>query len=386
MKVFCPEHKKGFFAPRQSPIKCENRGHVLGELNLAGEATAEVELRWQYCCNCEHFCPISSQQENMERCPVCTRRTSTLYICDRCSTISFESDTPLETKNFRLTAEGLPQPYCPGCLQETSGEVREHVCDEMGASFMTALSICPICRERLDIGPTFPSLVAKYLRRTQSANKVTATFDYDTGLFVHVDDGEFVIITNGMSSTEALLPRVERFTDPREFYEIYQDYYHHQSPLRAGELRIHEPALVERTANGWQFQSPGILEVVVDQPKLKQQRKIRAGEVEAPAPAKDVAPQAARPSRKARRPDVVTAPREQAAPPVAMETEKAAGGKVCSDCGSVVEDRYAFCWHCGNPMKSAAAEVQAKPVQPSRRLIIEMDDASTQGGRRVGAR
>ena len=45
MRVFCPEHKRGFFAPRQSPIKCENRGHVLGTLDFEGEpARTLVEL------------------------------------------------------------------------------------------------------------------------------------------------------------------------------------------------------------------------------------------------------------------------------------------------------------------------------------------------------
>src|SRR5215831_13002033 len=103
MKVFCPEHKKGFFAPRQSPIRCENRGHVLGHFDFAGEARPQVELQWQYCCNCEHFSPVSSQL-GVERCPVCTRRTSLLYVCDRCCTISFEAETPLEAKNFTITS------------------------------------------------------------------------------------------------------------------------------------------------------------------------------------------------------------------------------------------------------------------------------------------
>src|SRR5215510_13521259 len=165
MRVFCPEHKRGFFAPRQSPIKCENRGHILGELNFAGETRTEAGLQWQYCCNCEHFCPISADGDSLQRCPVCTRRTSQLFICERCRTISFESNTPLQAKNFTLTAEGLPQPSCPACLQANSGEVREHQCDELGAGFTTALNSCPICRERLDVGPTFPSLVAPYLRR-----------------------------------------------------------------------------------------------------------------------------------------------------------------------------------------------------------------------------
>ena len=45
MRVFCPEHKRGFFAPRQSPIKCENRGHVLGELDFeALEAVAQEPI------------------------------------------------------------------------------------------------------------------------------------------------------------------------------------------------------------------------------------------------------------------------------------------------------------------------------------------------------
>src|SRR6266487_1544341 len=196
MRAFCPEHKRGFFTPRQSPIKCENKGHILGELDFEGEAKAPVELLWQYCCNCEHFCPIDFDRDGLERCPVCSRRSSMLYLCDRCYTISFESNTPLQTKNFTLTSEGTPQPSCPGCLQLASVDLREHACDAVGASFITALNSCPICRERLDVGPCFPSSVADYLRRTKVANKLNATFDYETELFVPVEDGEFVLISN----------------------------------------------------------------------------------------------------------------------------------------------------------------------------------------------
>ena len=119
MKVFCHEHKRGFFAPRQSPIKCENRGHVLGELDFAGqhsEDESSFHFQWEYCCNCEHFSVVNFADNGLQRCPVCTRRSSTLYLCDRCYTISFESNTPLETKNFTLTSEGVPAPCCPGCL------------------------------------------------------------------------------------------------------------------------------------------------------------------------------------------------------------------------------------------------------------------------------
>src|SRR5262245_44926309 len=72
MRVFCHEHKRSFFAPRQSPIKCENRGHVLGELDFAGEGASSFELQWQYCCNCEHFCVLDFEGTGLQRCPVCT--------------------------------------------------------------------------------------------------------------------------------------------------------------------------------------------------------------------------------------------------------------------------------------------------------------------------
>ena len=157
MRVFCPEHKRGFFAPRQSPIKCENRGHVLGTLDFEGESRQPAEIRWQYCCNCEHFCPVDFAQYGLERCPVCTRRSSLLYLCDRCHVISFESNTPLQTKNFTLNADGVPQPSCPGCLHSASADLHEHNCEALDTTFITALNTCPVCEERLDVAPSFPA-------------------------------------------------------------------------------------------------------------------------------------------------------------------------------------------------------------------------------------
>lgn len=373
MRVFCPEHKKGFFAPRQNPIKCENRGHVLGDLNFPGDSGAQVELQWQYCCNCEHFCPISTRGESLQRCPVCTRRASILYICERCLTASFESNTPLNAKNFTLTAEGLPQPSCPGCLQTSSGEVREHFCDEIGSSFTTALTSCPICQERLDVGPSFPSLIEAYLRKTKAANKLTVTFDYDSGLFVPVEDGEFVIVPNEAERNQSfVLPRMTRFSGPREFYEFYQDYYHHRSELRPGALLIVEPALVEAKREGWRFQTPGLLEVVADQPKPA--RKIRPAEIQPPA--EMTAPASPPPPAKTKPADIETFAPEEPAPP-AVEANDQMPGRVCSHCGSVVEDRYSFCWHCGKPMNSGQRRNQVEAANAPRRMVIDMDDAST---------
>ncbi len=248
MRVFCPEHKRGFFSPRQSPIKCENRGHLLGELDFEGQGKHPVEIRWQYCCNCEHFCPVDFDQDGLARCAVCTRRSSQLYLCDKCHLISFESNTPLDVKNFTLSADGVPQPSCPGCLRPASADQHEHDCDELGTSFITALTTCPICEERLDIAPAFPSTVAHYLKRTKSAHKVNVTFDYETESFVPVEDGEFVVINNGDPNIQPIvLPRAPRFATHRDFYEYYQDYYHCPKP-DAGEVNILRPAAVNRAA------------------------------------------------------------------------------------------------------------------------------------------
>ena len=422
MRVFCREHERGFFAPRQNPIKCENRGHVLGELNFAGDKRQPVGLHWQYCCNCEHFSPIAENGESLERCTVCTRRASQMYVCDRCFTISFESNMPLATKNFTLTSDGVPRPACPGCLQTSSGEVREHACDDLGKSFTTALTTCPICRERLDIGPSFPNLVSQFLRKTKATNKFNVTFDYDTGRFVEIEDGEFVVVPDASQPNQVMVvPRLAQFSDPRVFYEIYQDYYHHRAELRTGEIFIHEPALAERTDGGWVFKSQGVLEVVDDHPK-RRTRKVRLSEARlhneptAPAipavrtaepavPARDAAP-AVPPARAAapaippaRAAEPVVPPArtaepavpsaravERAIPPAEIETEappslaaslkaEPTRGGVCQHCGSAIEEKYAFCWNCGKPMGSTKQSETNRPKNPSRRLIIDMDDS-----------
>src|SRR5205823_12843001 len=149
--------------------------------------------------------------------------------------------------NFTLTLEGVPQPSCPGCLRAPSADLHEHTCDALGVFFVTAFNSCPICRERLDIGPSFPSSVAYYLRRTKTANKFNVTFDYETELFVPVEDGEFVLISNGNEATQSIvLPRSEHFATKRDFYDFYQDYYHCASP-DAGEVNIMQPAAVIAT-------------------------------------------------------------------------------------------------------------------------------------------
>jgi len=347
MRVFCPEHKRGFFAPRQSPIKCENRGHLLGEIDFEGQATAPVGLQWQYCCNCEHFSPVDFDQNGLQRCAVCTRRSSLLYLCDRCYILSFESNTPLQTKNFTITADGTPQPGCPGCLRQAPADLYEHTCDEVNASFVTGLSTCPICEERLNVAPAFPSLVADYLKRTKSANKVSVTFDYETGSFVPVADGEFVVITN--PDQAVVLPRASKFSTKRDFYEFYQDYYHCPNP-DAGDVQIVQPAFVTRSGNGWTLVATGILEVIREQPKKKV------------VPPPVIKPPVIQPP---------PAKREEAEPVVAAKKGDA-GVRACPDCGSLIEEKYSFCWKCGHSLEN-----ERKPGKTLSSAPIDLDDELT---------
>lgn len=355
MRVFCPEHKRGFFAPRQSPIKCENRGHLLGEIDFEGQSKSPAEIQWQYCCNCEHFCPVEFGEYGLQRCPVCTRRTSLLYLCDRCFVISFESNTPLQTKNFTLTAEGAPQPSCPGCLRPASADLHEHTCDDVNVSFVTALSACPICDERLDVAPAFPSLVAPYLKRTRTANKINVTFDYETGAFVPVEDGEFVIVMNVDQAN--VLPRTPRFSTKRDFYEYYQDYYHCPNP-DAGEVQIVEPAVVAPVGNGWTLEASGVLEVIPEQPKKKV----------VPPVAPVVAP-------VVQKPEPVAAPAP--APSPAPAPKKEPGVRACHECGSLIEAKYAFCWKCGNPMDAETKPSGRNPGNLFASSPIDLDDELT---------
>ena len=357
MRVFCPEHKKGFFAPRQNPIKCENRAHLLGEIDFEGQATTPVDLQWQYCCNCEHFCPADFDQYGLQRCPVCTRRSSLIYVCDRCYVISFESNTPLQTKNFTLTGEGVPQPSCPGCLRPASADMREHACDAVNATFITGLNTCPICDERLDIAPAFPSLVANYLKRTKAANKVSVTFDYETGSFVPVEDGEFVVITN--LAQPVVLPRAPKFSSKRDFYEFYQDYYHCANP-DAGDVQIIQPAFVSETGNGWNLVATGMLEVSKPQPKKTVSPPIQSPAVQPPVVQPPVVQSPVRPAVAKREEEVIP---EEPAPVTARKAETSA--RACPDCGSMIEEKYAFCWKCGHALESEQ--------KPPRKILSSFD-------------
>ncbi len=364
MRVFCAEHQKSFFAPRQTPIKCENRGHVLGELDFAGnrkqdnnDSSSPFQFQWQYCCNCEHFCLIDFDIHGLQRCPICTRRSSNIFLCDRCFTVSFESITSIPNKNFTIKEDGIPQPCCPGCLFAASDDLNEHTCEVASAVFLTGLSVCPVCNESLDVAPSFPSSVADYLRRTKTVNKTYATFDYETELFVPIEDGEFVVISdNDGTGKTFLVPRSPRLSEPRDFYELYQDYYHCAAP-KIGAINITAPAVISKTGDGWKFEESGVFEVL-DERKLarsassKHTRQRHA--VETPAVAAPANPQASL-STHARDTQKIPKETDDAAVP-------------CPQCQTLIEAKYAFCWRCGHERGQKKAKSADRPER--LRLIV----------------
>ena len=177
------------------------------------------------------------------------------------------------------------------------------------------------------------------MKRTRSVNKVNVTFDYETGSFVPVEDGEFVVITS--THPAIVLPRAARFAAKRDFYEFYQDYYHCPDP-DAGEVKIVEPAALSPAGAGWTLETSGVLEVVRDQPKKK---------IVPPPP---VQPTLAQPPIKKR---------EEAEPVVAAAPKEQPAARACPGCGSLIEAKYSFCWKCGNALEFREQSVKLEAAK-----------------------
>jgi hypothetical protein len=273
-------------------------------------------------------------------------------------------------------------------LRSASADLHEHFCEQIGVTFITALNTCPVCDERLDVAPGFPSAVALYLKRTRSANKANVTFDYETETFVPVEDGEFVVVTSGEQGF--VLPRASRFAARRDFYEYYQDYYHCPNP-DAGEVHIVQPATVTRAANGWKLEATGVLEVVLDQLQKKIVPAVMREEVVAPQ-----APEATSPIAPEPRPTPLVAetrpapivPETRPAPvapdtrPPAIVAAETRNETPCSECGALVESRYAFCWKCGHALtaesKSSRGNTPPRGSLLASAMALDDDELTVQ--------
>jgi hypothetical protein len=158
-----------------------------------------------------------------------------------------------------------------------------------------------------------------------------------------------VIVTN--QDQPFVLPRAAKFATKRDFYEFYQDYYHCPNP-DAGDVQILQPAFVSRSGNGWTLVATGLLEVIKEQPKKKPVAPvIQAAPPPAPVPKREEPEPEPEP--------VITAKKE--APHV----------RTCSECGSEIEEKYAFCWKCGHSMTN-----ERKPRQIFS-SALDLDDELT---------
>src|ERR1044072_7450034 len=136
-----------------------------------------------------------------------------------------------------------------------------------------------------------------------------------------------------------VLPRVPKFEAKRDFYEYYQDYYHCANP-DAGDVQILQPAFVAHTGNGWTLAATGLLEVVTQQPKQR--------------------PVVVQPPVVQQQPVIK---HEEPAPAPAPKKEQP-GARACTDCGALIEAKYAFCWKCGSAMENEQHSSVPKPRKP----------------------
>ncbi|MFN2532261.1 MAG: hypothetical protein ABR555_13285 [Pyrinomonadaceae bacterium] len=173
------------------------------------------------------------------------------------------------------------------------------------------------------------------------------TFDYESALFMPVEDGEFVLISNSDESGETfVLPRTPRLEAPQQFYALYQDYYYCPEP-DAGEIVILKPMVVVQRNDGWEMTSSGVLEVRDAKPARR-----TTPVVTAPTPA--------------------DLPVREAPQPATRRTEEAVVH--CTECDEPIEKRYAFCWHCGHPRPTPNESL----MRPHTRLVVSTAEPDEQ--------
>ncbi len=255
MRVYCTTHSLGFTTGRAQRLLCENGGHELdSDFPKAGF--------WEYCCDCQSFIPSNFVKggKAAPECAVCDRQTSRRFVCAECCVVSYESDSPARGKFASLTANGSPQPVCPGCLRPTVSRLRSHSCEVVGAFFTTPRSTCPFCKEEIALPLSFPMPVAE-LMRDFKGEKISVQHNAAEWLLVESDAGEFIVIPHGADAMQAiLLPKTAHFNTAEDFSKHYKDYYDCDSP-DAGDVVILSPAVVKEAAGGWKIAEAGRLEI-----------------------------------------------------------------------------------------------------------------------------
>ncbi|MET0621856.1 MAG: hypothetical protein ABW250_02645 [Pyrinomonadaceae bacterium] len=283
MRVFCPTHQKDFFTDPLPRISCAFGPHEFDEEFPKDFPDADF---WEYCCGCQRFWPAGSRHsyQPSDKCPMCARAITALYMCDRCGVITVDSSEKIKGRTFALTPGGAPlkvvagkptKPSCPGCGRAgPTSALAQHQCGERSVVFTTARLSCPFCLEALaELLPTtvsgppaFPILVASYLQ-TISPDRSEGRFDKKTGTLVAAYPGTLVLIqtANGSDSTGShitfALPTLTHFSNKKEFYSLYQDSFTCDEPGE-GEVQVIYPAIFDKQGGVWKLKEAGRLGVI----------------------------------------------------------------------------------------------------------------------------
>ncbi|HEX8457764.1 MAG TPA: hypothetical protein VF656_10745 [Pyrinomonadaceae bacterium] len=315
LRIYCTNHSLGFQASRASRLECPRGLHEL-DLNFP------YDQPWDYCCDCQTFIPsnFSKGVKASHECVVCDRQIARRFLCASCQVLSYEADKPARGKLFTLEAKGSPQPSCPGCGQPPPHRLRGHACEVAGAFFNTARETCPFCLEAIPQPISFPISMADFMRDFKG-EKIVARHHAPEWLLTAADDGEFLVITRGLGTTQTVaLPKATSFDAPEDFDNSYKDYYDCEHP-RAGDVFIISPAVIKEAEGGWKIAEVGRLEV-------------RSGAAKDPLATKPLAP-------------VGTS-----APPAA----------VCPVCGTAGKPSHKFCKGCGARLPGAQFAAAAPPT------------------------
>lgn len=319
IRVYCPTHKVGFSAAAASVVQCSSHKHTFSTNFLSGGF-------WEYCCDCQHYWPLDAAKGNIgaDECPACERELVRCFVCEDCYVVSVESDNPARRKEFSISAEGVPKPACPGCLNKPRATKVRHECADFGRDFITTRATCPFCGDPLDPEPQFPCSIST-IRSNIRRDLATLQFDAQSNLLTASPTGPFLLLEGSQSRPPLIVPNSPRLSSKQDYYNLYYELFNCDNP-GTGEVVILSPATVEKTENGWVLREPGAIEIKLEQ----------------------------------------TASSESQPP-------------VCGKCGTQGAPAHMFCKRCGSllkrpePVESDPPEVTAEPFLES---IIETQDYS----------
>lgn len=109
----------------------------------------------------------------------------------------------------------------------------------------------------------FPASASSLLTRLGAQSTILKS-DPLKGMLVQDPDGrgQLVLMGNqGIANGQFyIVPRITRFQTKEDFYNHYEQFYDCQRPA-AGEVWLHEPAIVEKVDGGWRLQNKGLIEI-----------------------------------------------------------------------------------------------------------------------------